>query len=178
MTSKKKNGSTRISVPTTKLNIRAGFGVTVTVTTKYQKRARKVISQIRNESVPLSNSIVARFLFHYFCCEALARILQGEKAGWPLSKTLGKRHSVDLRSLIPALKKLGFSFESARLKHIFEATDGAVHNKSARALRNAIVHGLAYLDIQEVHRRGHRLIEDMEKFISMVEQATDEERRL
>ena len=142
MTSEKKVRSTRISVPTTRLSIRAGLGVTATVTTKYQKRARKVISEFRTESVPLSNSVVARFLFHYFCCEALAKILQGAKARRPLSKTLGKRSSVDLRSLNPALKKSGFTFQSSRLKRIFEATDGSVHGKSARALRNAIVHGL------------------------------------
>ncbi len=175
-TSSKGSGSVRIEMPAAQLGI-TGYPTTVNIASKHQRRAIKVIRVFREENLLVWTSDLASFLLHYFCCEALAKIVQGAKANKPLSKTLGKGTSVKLGSLKAALRKFHLTFDHVQLKRIFEAADVAIDRKSARALRNAIVHGLAYRDVQEVHNRGKSLITDMERFISVVERASDEHKR-
>ena len=175
-TSSKGGGDVTIEVGAAQIRM-TGHPPTVIIASKYQRRASKVIRVLREENSLVRNSDLANFLLHYFCSEALAKILQGAKENQPLSTSLGKRSSVHLNKLTAAMKHFGLTFESLALKRVFDTINVGVEKKSARKLRDAIVHGLAYRDVEHVRNRGKELIEDMAAFIATIEAATIEDRR-
>ena len=88
-----------------------------------------------------SDSALTNFLYRYFTCEALAKILQGTITGKVPSNALGGR--VDLRSLTPALARLRIPISQPRLKRIFDSQRVAVRRMSPRGLRDQIVHEMS-----------------------------------
>lgn len=140
--------------------------------TPHQRRAISAIEQLRSEAPNVVHSILGTFLLHYFTCEVLAKLLQGARRGLSPSDSLDQGRSVDLRGLKPALSHFGIQVPSKSLDRIFQSQRTAVKRKSARLLRNAVVHEMNELDIAEINRRGSGLVRDMKNFINKIERAT------
>ncbi len=141
----------------------------------YRRRVLGVIDAFHKEEQG-AHSVLCRFLFHYFACEALARLLQGANASIRPQKALEKRSGVNLNSLNAALRQFGLRFSKNRLKRIFEAKWPNYERASARRLRDRLVHQWSALAIAQLSKRGDRLVLDMSAYIKMIESAAQADR--
>ncbi len=160
-----------IEVPLAQMKIKS-FPPTVLVQTPSQRRAVQVVHWLNAELKSEGASALYEFLLHYFVCEVHAKILQGAKDGVPPSEALDKR--LHLGALKSALRKFGMRVPIKTVDRIFEAANVSAKRRSARKLRDKIVHELNVHDIAEVDRRGARLVKDMQRFIRAVESAANE----
>ncbi len=167
-------GRTVETVPT-QLAFR-GFGPRGSAITAHQRRAREVIDVLSVQLQGTRDSDLANFLLHYHGCEVLAKLLQGARIKTPPETALTQE--VHLNSLRAALRKFGLAFDNTALDRIFLSIGNVnVEKRSAKRLRNKIVRELNNHDIEEIHRRGAHLIEDMASFIETVESAANEDGR-
>ncbi len=159
-----------IEVPLDQMRIKS-FPPTVLVQTPSQRRADQVVRWLHAELKSGVTSALHEFLLHYFVCEIHAKLLQGGKKGIPPAKALKK--SVNLGSLKSALLKFGMNVSPAILDRVFGTVNESVKKRSAKKLRDKIVHELNINDIDEVHRRGASLVKDMQRFIEVVDAAAN-----
>ena len=174
MGKKPKKKNIEIMPQTAQLELKT-FAATVTVSSPYMRAAELILTTLRHElqlhRAPIS--ILAPFLLHYFACEALAKLLQGVgKKPQPVpEKALDNKKGVHLGGLTAAIKRYGLAQDSGLLHRVFDTARVGVEKRSARMLRNKIVHELSHRDVNEVHKRGIALVQDMQWFIGEIEQA-------
>ena len=136
----------------------------------YAKRAQEVTRVFAAETTKSGSAALSGFLLSYFAAEALAKIVQGAGTGIPPAKALGR--SVDLRSLKPALAKFEITVDGDLLDRVFLSAEVKPSERSARKIRDKVVHELSGGDIKEINVRGRTMIKDMKGFITAVEQAS------
>jgi hypothetical protein len=155
-----------------------GFVPSAVIQTPHQRRAIQVIHVLRAELPDVQNSMLATFLLFYFACEAIGKILQSANDGELVSEAFNPNKNIHVSKLGSALKHYHLDYSKTRLDGIFLAkTKGGITKKSARMLRNGIVHSLNGLDIAEAKKRGSVLTNDMDDFVGMVERAANESLR-
>ena len=147
----------------------------ITEESAYRRRVLGVIDAFYKEEQG-AHSVLCSFLFHYFACEALARLLQGANDSIRPQKALDKKSGVNLNSLNAALRQFGLRFSKNRLRRIFEAKWPSYERASARRLRDRLVHQWSALAIAQLSKRGDRLVLDMSAYIKMIESATQADR--
>ncbi len=145
---------------------------TVLQQTLHQRRALAAIAQMKAQLSQAGGSELSLFLLHYFTCETIAKIMQGSNKKQAPGKAL--RGSVDLRRLNPAMKHFGLKMSKAALERIFNPSKVRVQARSARKLRDKIVHEMSGDDIAEVDKRGQKLTHDMSKFLTIVEHSANQ----
>ena len=95
--------------------------------------------------------------------------MQGAAAGRPASEALTSKVRINI--LKPALQRLQIRMSERRVERLFQTQDLRRGQKSARKLRDQIVHQLSVRDIEEVLSRQTSLIADMGTFIERVAKA-------
>lgn len=166
----------KVSPKTAKIKIE-GFAPIVLIQTPYQRRAQEIIKTFTKELHSVQKSHLAIFLYHYFTCEALARLLLGARVGITPQKALEGKNKLRLNSLEAALRRSNVSFDKTAAKRIFEANRHSFAQASARKLRDRIVHGMNHRAIEEVYRRGASLVDEMRRFIRLIDEAAGESHR-
>ena len=130
------------------------------------------ITQMKAQLLQASESELSLFLLHYFTCETIAKVLQGAKKKQAPAKALNG--NVHLGGLNSALDHFGLKLSKITLEQIFSTLAVRVQARSARKLRDKIVHEMSADDIAEVEKRGQRLTRDMNRFITAVERAANQ----
>ena len=111
--------------------------------------------------------VYEEFLWSYYSCEYVAKSLQAGRKG---KRTESESH-VNVASLEAALKYYGVKYHKNDIQPIFEGSQRkvATKKKSARGLRDAIVHGMHTSTFDEIKLRGLDLNQKMNRFLSAVE---------
>jgi hypothetical protein len=87
----------------------------------HQRRATEILSVFDVEVSTVAASRLASFLLHYVCCEALAKLLIGSaKSIVPHEIFQPYKVKIDLRSLIPAVRRLAIPISDAALHTVFQ----------------------------------------------------------
>ena len=139
----------------------------------HAKRIEEAIKTFQSECISPTDTVLSSFIYHYFTCEVLAKLIQGAKHGTTPSQALDKKAYIDLNALRAALNKHSIKFDVSRLDRIFLSRPRQGEKPSARNLRNKIAHELNANAIQDVKKRGRSLIRDMNHFIKEAIEASD-----
>jgi hypothetical protein len=135
----------------------------------HQKRATEILSVFDVEVKNVATIPLANFVIHYICCEALGKLLIGSGRNTPPHEIFQIGGiKIDLRSLTPAVHRLGIPVSDAILNGIFLADQQTAGERSCRVLRNAVLHELRGDHVAEVNFRITELIKPMEDFIQGV----------
>lgn len=108
------------------------------------------------------------FLEKYFLCEIASKeMLVGyqNEIGEHLEY---KDAKMDLRKLKPAFNHYGLGLSNDVLKRLFAAKTPKGQRRSAKNLRDSVVHGMTRQNLAEIDSRYSQLISDMEVFINSV----------
>ena len=148
-----------------------GYAPTTKISMHHQRRAAigRRIDFLRNFATKNRSFLHGDFLWHYICCEYIAKSLQAAHRGRPTEDERNLR----ITSLEAALKYFNVQFGTVSLHSIFAVQDEKTKtsDKSARGLRNLLVHTLSPVSIRELSRRGRSLVRAMQSFINAVEKA-------
>jgi hypothetical protein len=135
----------------------------------HQRRATETLSVFDVEVSTAAASRLASFLLHYVCCEALAKLLIGSaKSIVPHEIFQPYKVKIDLRSLIPAVRRLAIPISDAALHTVFQRDKETPGQRSCLVLRNRVVHELHRDHVTEVNDRFAELTKPMEDFIEGV----------
>lgn len=111
-------------------------------------------------------SPVAAFLFEYYACEKLAKIMIGVNAKNPASDYFGsKNYQLRINNIKGAALGLACAATDQDIDQVF-----AYDLTSARLLRNKIAHDLGPTHAQEIRDNAKRLVPYMRKFLACGEQ--------
>jgi hypothetical protein len=135
----------------------------------HQRRATEILSVFDVEVSTAAASRLARFLLHYVCCEALAKLLIGSaKSIVPHEIFQPYKVKIDLRSLIPAVRRLAIPISDAALHTVFQRDKETPGQRSCLVLRNRVIHELHRDHVTEVNDRIAELTKHMADFIEGV----------
>ena len=138
---------------------------------KKQKRAvaEKILFQKEeylktNDKLRCRYQFLEKFTLCEICCKAILKEYKKNNKTFSSEKNL----KLDMREIPAALKFAGYSIEEEILRLIFAGSGNYTKRgcKSAKQLRNGIVHNLSESDIEEVCKRYTCLCATMDSFLN------------
>lgn len=145
---------------------------------KKQKRvaAVKALAQ-KEEYLKMNDKLRCRYQFLEkftlceICCKAILKEYKKNNKTYSSETNL----KLDMREIPAALKYAGYSIDEALLSIIFAGSGNFKKrgSKSAKQLRNGIVHNLCESDIEEVCKRYLYLCAAMDNFLNYFRQEED-----
>jgi len=108
---------------------------------------------------------LASFLLLFDACEVTAKLIQGARDGFSITRALKPDHGVNLHKLRAACTEFAVATAYARLRRVFSSDDVEARRMSAKMLCQKAVLELSHDYIYEVNRRGPRLMDDMRGFL-------------
>ncbi len=133
----------------------------------YRERMVLLMAVFRGEAHTFKDADLPQFLFHYFCCEVAAKLLQGAKDDLPSAKAL--RRSVHVASLGSAMRHYVLSAPDGLIDEIFKVTRNTAEGMSCRELRNHVLDEMSSFYIDVTKQRAPHLVRQMRVFIDIVE---------
>jgi hypothetical protein len=131
----------------------------------HQRRIIEIQKDFGEELDRLPRDGVAAFLLHYFCCQAIAKILIASAAGKPPHKAKKK---LDIGRLKSTLEKYQIPLDHGLIDRVFESKDRSLSTESARVLRDEVAHRFHKQAIDQIRSRGDRLLADMDNVMKAV----------
>ena len=134
-----------------------------------------------------SLSGVSAFASYYFCSEKLAKIIIGVENKEPASKIFGPNGTLKIQSLKKSCRSLNLPVSEDEIDWIFNAKcsgtgwdkliSSLIANgsslKSARWLRNKLVHDIGPTHVSLIQKQEKALIPKMKKFLQCTEEIVE-----
>lgn len=145
---------------------------------KKQKRAvaEKLLIQKeeylkKNDKLRYRYQFLEKFTLCEICCKAILKEYKKNNKTFSSEKNL----KLNMREIPAALKFAGYSIEEEILSIVFSSSGNYMKrgSKSAKQLRNGIVHNLSESDIEEVCKRYIFLCTAMDSFLNYFRKETD-----
>ena len=151
----------------------------------YRRRAEDITRALQRLRVEDLSSAVA-FLIYYFACEKLAKIIIGISNKKPASRYFDKNYSLHINNISSSCKKIGVPITDEDINWIFvsrcdnekwrsflrshhQNSSSSNYTKSARSLRNKMVHDIGPTHSVLVREHASFLISKMKDFLSFSE---------
>jgi hypothetical protein len=136
----------------------------------HQRRIIQIHKVFSEELARHPHDGVTPFLLHYFCCEAISRILIASSVAKPPHKAKKK---LNIKHLKSALEKYKIPLDDDLIDRVFGRKDRAFRSASARVLRDNIIHLFHEEAIDQIRSRGDGLLDDMGNVMKAIGEKAD-----
>ena len=140
----------------------------------YKEKAMHQLSSMKEVAFDEQNFVKrTKFLDLFAMCDATCKVFLKKYCDIPTQEATELKWELSMKIIPSALATFDFDIERNLLSRIFSA-EARAGRKSAKKLRNGLVHELNAEDMSEVAQRFESLIEDMEKFLAFFTYSLEE----